>query len=133
MPSGAMMKVARWTPHVLLAVHRLLDPGAVLLGDLVVGVGEQGEVEIELVGELGDRLDLVGGDADHTGVGGFVVGAAVADPASLGRAARRIGTGIEVENDGFAPQVGEADLLAALIWQFEVGGFVACLGIGVGG
>ena len=31
--------------HVLLAVHGLLDPGAVEVGDRVVGVGEQGEVE----------------------------------------------------------------------------------------
>ena len=51
--------------HVLLAVHRLLDPGAVGLGDGVVGVGEQGEVEVVFAGELRDRLDLVGGDADH--------------------------------------------------------------------
>jgi hypothetical protein len=31
--------------HVLLAVHRLLDPGAIALGDGVVGVGEHLSVE----------------------------------------------------------------------------------------
>ena len=77
--------------HVLLAVHRLLAPGAVLLGDRVVGVGEQGEAEVVFAGELGDRLDLVGRDPDHPGAGRGVLVGAVADAAGLGRAARGVG------------------------------------------
>ena len=65
-PSASMMNVVRSLPHVRPAVHRLLDPDAVRLGDGVVRVGEQREVQALLVVELLDRLDRVGRDAeDH--------------------------------------------------------------------
>ena len=107
--------------HVLLAVHRLLDPGAVLLGDGVVGVGEQGEVEVEFAGELRHRLDLVGGDADHACARCLVLGAAIAHAAGLGRAAGGVGTRVEVEDDRLALELREPDLLAVLIGQGEAG------------
>ena len=107
--------------HVLLAVHGLLDPGAVEVGNRVVGVGEQGEVEPVLAGELRDRLDRVRRDADHPGAGGLVVGAAVADAAGLGRASPRVGPWVEVEDDGLAAQVGEGDRGAVLVGEREVG------------
>ena len=37
----------------------------------MVGVGEQREAELELAVELGDGVDLVGGDADDPGAGGL--------------------------------------------------------------
>ena len=65
--------------------------------------------------------------ADHPGAGGLVVGAAVADPAGLGRAARGVGARVEVEDDGLAAQVRERDLVAVLVGEGEVGGRVAWL------
>src|SRR5947209_4569872 len=43
--------------HVLLAIHALLLPDAVALGDGMVGVGEQREVQVELIREPGHLLD----------------------------------------------------------------------------
>src|SRR4051794_21309221 len=87
----------------------------------MVAVSQKGEVEIEFAGELVHRLNLVRGDADHPGSGRLVLAAAIAHAASLRRAARRVGAGIEVENDGLPLQIGEADLLTRLIGQGEVG------------
>ena len=88
--------------HVLLAVHRLLAPGAVGSATAWSGSAEQGEVEVVFAGELLQRLDLVGGDADHPRAGRRVLGAAVADAAGLGRAAGGVGAGVEVEDDRLA-------------------------------
>jgi len=52
-------------PQVLLAVHGLLPPDAVGVGDAVVGVGEQGEAEPVLGVEAGQGGRVVGADADH--------------------------------------------------------------------
>src|SRR3954465_3042511 len=56
--------------HVGLAVVLLLDPDAVVLGGLVVGVAEQREPEAVLVGELAQRLGSVGRDAQYDSVRG---------------------------------------------------------------
>ena len=55
-------------------------------------------------------------------VGRLVVGGAVTDAAGLRRAARRVGLGVEVENDATAAQVGESDGVAVLVGELEVGG-----------
>ena len=88
------------------------------LGDRVVRVGEQGEVEVVLVGELLDRLDLVGRDPEHPRAGLVVVGAVVADAAGLGRAAGRVGAGIEVEDDGSPQQI--VSLTCSPSWSARV-------------
>ena len=108
-----------------LAVIALLDPGAVGVRDRVVGVGEQREVEPVLGGELGHRVDRVRRDPDHADAGRLVVGAPVADPAGLGGAPRCVRPWIEVEDDRAAPQVRERHLLAVLVGEGEVGGFLA--------
>ena len=74
----------------------------------MVLVGQQAEVQRLLVGELLDRLDGIGRDAEDDGAGGLVVGAVVADPAGLRRAAGRVGLGIEVEDDGL-PRKSESE------------------------
>ena len=113
--------------HVRLAVHLLLAPDAVLLGDGVVRVGEQREVEVLLVVELRDRRDRVGRDAEHGHAGGLVVAAVVADAARLRRAPGGVGLGIEVEDDGPAAQAREAHGGAVVVGELEVGGLVAGL------
>jgi len=68
----------------------------------MIRVGQQREVHVVLVVERLDRFDRVGRDAeDDRVVGGVGVGM-VADRAGLRRAARRVGLGIEVEDDGTA-------------------------------
>src|SRR6185312_8958220 len=56
--------------HELAAVERLLLPHAVLLGDLMFGVGEQRKVQVELVGELLLALLIQDADAED---GGFTL------------------------------------------------------------
>src|SRR3954462_6029893 len=108
--------------HVGLAVHRLLAPGPVLLGDRVVGVREQREVEVLLVVELADRLDGVGRHAEDADARGLVVGAVVANAARLRRAAGGVRLGIEVEDDGRAAQVAEAHGVAVVVGARGRGG-----------
>lgn len=126
-PSEPTRNVVRCTPHVLLTVHRLLDPGTVGLGYRLIGVGKRSEVEIELVGELLYRTDLVRRNADHPRSRLAVVGVVVANAAGLGRAARRIGARIKIQYDRLALEIGKLDRIAVLVWQLEVGRFVACL------
>src|SRR5262249_5612865 len=85
------------------------------------------EVEVELVGELLLRFDRVGRDAEHPGAGALVLGAAIADSTSLGRAPRGVGTGVEIEDDRLVLEVRELDPIAILVGQLEVGSFIACL------
>ena len=106
--------------QVRLAVHRLLHPHAVELADGVIGIGEQREVQVLLVVELLDLLDRIGRDADDLHAGGRVLGLAIADRAGLRRAARRVGLGVEVQDDRAAAQGRQADGLAVLVGQLEV-------------
>ena len=53
--------------HVLLAVHVLLFPDAVVKAGLVSYVGEQREGKLEFLGELGVRVGVVGADAEDDG------------------------------------------------------------------
>src|SRR5262245_30301232 len=50
--------------HFLFAVHVLFAPSAELLGDLVLGVGEERKIELELALEFGVAGDVVGADAE---------------------------------------------------------------------
>src|SRR6187399_3775665 len=84
-------------PQVLLAVHRLLTPGAVRLGDGVVLVGEQWEPEPVLLVEFGLLGGLVGADAEHGRVAD--VAEDVAHAARLRRAPGRVGLRVEEHED----------------------------------
>ena len=66
-------------------------------------------------------LDRVRRDAEHAHAGGRVVRQVVADPARLRRAARRVGLGIEVQDDRLALEVGQLDVVAVLVGEVEVG------------
>ena len=86
--------------HVLLPVHAPLLPDAVLLGDRVIGIGQQGEVELELVRELLHLRQGIGADAEHDEFRLVVLGERVPKPASLLGTAGCVGLGIKVEDDG---------------------------------
>src|ERR1700687_4447019 len=107
--------------HRLLAVEVLLAPGAIGLGDLVVGIGEQREVEAELVAEHAVAGDVVGRDAEHGGAVGGQLGPAVAEGASLAGASRGVVFRVEVQHNRLAAQGREPDFLAVVGTQGEVG------------
>ena len=115
-PSSPITKVERSTPMYVLAGNvALLGPDAVVLGDRVVVVGEQGERQLVFLLELRRASCSSSGETPSTTAPALLeLAIGVADPARLGRAARRVVLGIEVENDLLAAQVGELDGLAAV-------------------
>ena len=74
-------------------------PRPVVLRDLVLGVGEKRERQVELLLELRRERLAVGAHAEHDCAGALELAPGVADPARLRRAARRVVLGIEVEDD----------------------------------
>ena len=85
-------------------------PDAVVLGDVVVGVGEQRERQLVLLLELDVRALVVRADAEHDRAGALELAPRVADPAGLGCAAGRVVLGIEVEDDRLPAQLGQLDV-----------------------
>ena len=85
------------------------------------GVGDQGERQVELVGELLVRSLGVRADTDHlrAGIGeGLIV---VAERARLLGASRRVVLGIEVQNHGsLSTEIGEPHALARPVGQIEL-------------
>src|SRR5436190_2833549 len=100
--------------HVLAAVQALLDPGTVLLADLAVFVGHQGEGEAVLGLELVVARHAVLADADHLRFQLLEGGGRIAEAAGLGGAARRVVFGIEIEHHRLAAQLAELELAAAV-------------------
>ena len=85
--------------HVLAAVARLLLPHAVLLGDLVIGVGKQREVHVVLRGELRLAFLVEDAHAEDRGFALLELRQVVAERAGFGGAARRVVLRIEVQHD----------------------------------
>ena len=82
--------------------HRPLDPE--LLGDRLVGVRQQGEVERVLVAELGLAVHRVGADTDPLGADRRELPGEVAEVAVLPRATRRHRLRIKEQHDGAVGQ-----------------------------
>jgi hypothetical protein len=99
--------------------------GSVGDADLAVGVAEQGEGEVELVGKAGVGVDVVETGAEDGGVLRFVIVDEVPEPGTLGRSARGIGLRIEPQHDLTTAQVVKRDLAPAVIGDFKVRGLVA--------
>src|SRR6266576_1116157 len=111
--------------HELPPVERLLTPHAPRLRDLVVGVGEQRELQPVLVGELQLLLDRVGADADHGGLQLLQLWERVLQVARLLRAPRGVGLRVEVHDDALPLEARQAHELAVLVLQRECRRLVA--------
>ncbi len=101
--------------------------GAVGHSDFSIGVAEEGEVEVELLGERGVVFFVVEADAEDRGVLGGVLFGEVAEPATFFRSTGGVGFRIKPEDDFLAAQVAEADGVAVVIFDFEVGSGIAGL------
>ena len=101
--------------------------GAVGHADAAVGVAEEGEGELELLGE-GLVLFLgVEADAEDLGVLGCVLLAEVPEPGTLARSTRGVGLRVEPEDDFLAPEVAELDAIAVVVGDFEIGSLLSGL------
>ena len=99
--------------------------GAVRDAELAVGVTEQREGELELLGEgfvLGGGVEA---DAEDFDVLRFVLRQEVPEPGTLAGSAGCVGLRIEPEDDFLPAQVGEADAVAVVIDDVEVGSGIA--------
>jgi len=85
-----------------------------------IGIAEQGEGKLVLIGELGVLLDVVEADTEDLDIILFEVGNLIAEPATLDRSAGGIGLRIEPENDLAAAQFRERDPLALMRGEREV-------------
>jgi hypothetical protein len=98
---------------------------AVRDADLLVGVAEQREGEVELLGEGAVLFDAVEADADDLYVLGLVFRVEVPEPGTFPRSTGGVGLGVEPEDDFLSAEVGEPDLVALVIDGVEVGSGVA--------
>ena len=81
---------------IFLSVHALLLPDPIFLGDRVIGVGKEREVQMELFRKLRDRGGFIRADAKNDDMGLVVVRQRVAKPARFLCATRRVRTRIKI-------------------------------------
>ena len=100
---------------------------AVGQSDFSIDVAEEGEVEVEFPGERGVVFFVVETDAEDRGVLRVVLFREVPEPGTFFRSTGSVCFRIEPENDFAAAQVAEADGVALMIFDFEVGSGIAGL------
>lgn len=103
-----------------LAVHVLGLDDLEVVADLLVCVGEERVLEVELLGEFFLGFDGVAGDAEDDCAGGLDVGDGVAEGAGFDGAAGGVGAGVEEEDYGVGGVVGEGDGGVVLVGEGEV-------------
>ena len=114
------------SPHVRLAVHRLLTQTP--YRSVTAWSSSARSVKFSDCLSWNFLTALTGsGETPRTVAPAASYSARVADAAGLRRAARRVGSGVEVEDDPLAAQVAQRDVVAVLILQREVGCFGPCL------
>ena len=111
-------------PDALCALLRV-GVGAVGGADRPVGVTDQRKVEVELLGELLVVGGAVEGRAENDGVLAVVVGFEVAEPATLGRSARRVGFRVEPEHDRLAREIRQLYGVTVVVAPREIGRLVS--------
>ena len=107
--------------HRLLAVHVLLPPGAVFLGDLVIDVGQERERQFVFQAEGLVAFGGVGADAQDHGLVLGQRGLGVAKATGLLRAPWRVVLGVEIEDHRRALQARQLELRAVVRRQREIG------------
>lgn len=105
-------------------IRRFLG-GAVREADLVVGVAEEWEGEVELLREAGVFFLGVEADAEDDGILRFVLRDEVPEPGTFDRSAGGVGLRIKPEHDLFAAKVAEPNGVAVVIDRFEIGSLIA--------
>ena len=101
--------------------------GAVREADLVIGVAEQWEGEVELLREGGVLFLRVETDAEDDGVLRGVLIDEVPEPGTFDRSAGCVGLRIKPEHDLLTAQVAEANVVAVVVGRLEIGSGIANL------
>jgi hypothetical protein len=98
---------------------------AVRESDLSIGVAQQREREVELLGELRVCGDVIETDAEDRGVLRFVLGDEVPEPGTLGRSARCVSLRIKPEHDLAPAQIVQRDVVTSMIGYLKIRSLVA--------
>jgi hypothetical protein len=123
-PVGANQEGGSGNSHHRLAIHVFLFHHVVGGTDCLVGVGEQGIRELVFFLEFLLLCRRIGGNTEdyRSGLLDFFV--CVTEPGRLYRSTGRVGLRVEEQDHGFAAKVLQRYLLAILIRQSEVRGFI---------
>ena len=105
--------------HVLLAHHLLFGPNAARLGERVLGVGEEREMQAVFIRKFSVALRRVRTDAKDAGSG--EVWQRPIDSASLGGASGGVIFGIKVDDRLAALEIVQGDVRSILVRQAEPG------------
>ena len=93
--------------HVLLPIHALLDPYAVLLDNILLSIGDKIEFQSVLGAEFLMLLFVVGRDAKELDVLRIEFVVRITERASLECSARRVVFGVEEQDDTLSLEVRE--------------------------
>jgi len=111
---------------IIGAAHELFFlPGAEFGDEFVIGVGEQGEIEILLGLEGGLGFDGIGAEAEDGDVQFIKIFFCVTKLGRFDGSTGGVGFGVEEEEDALAGEVGEGEGCAFVGFQGEAGGFGA--------
>jgi hypothetical protein len=99
--------------------------GAVGDRELAVGVAEEREGEVELLGEAGVVGLGVEANAEDLGVARLVLVGEVPEPGTFGRSPGGVGLRIEPEDDLLPAEVRQLHVIAVVIDDVEIGGRVS--------
>jgi len=90
--------------------------------DGAIGVAEQGEREVELLGEVAILRGRVETDAEDLRVLRLVLDLEVPEPGTLTRSTGCVGLRIKPEDDSLPSQIGKLHAVAEMIGNVEIGG-----------
>jgi len=109
--------------HHFLAVHVFLLDDTELVGDFLLGVGQQGVRQIVFFFKLLLCGRCVGRDAQNDQSGFLQLAVCVAEPARFDGSARRVRPRIEEQHHVLAAELIERNRVSVLVGQSEVGSF----------
>jgi hypothetical protein len=93
--------------------------------DLAIGVAQQGEREIKLLGESRVRIRIIETRTEDGRVLLFILADEVPEPGTLGRSARCVGLRIEPKHDFAAAQIVERNVTPKVIVHFKIRSLIA--------
>lgn len=106
--------------HVCLAIHALLLPNAILLGNCCANVAEQGFVQLVGLGKFLQQSGLVWANAKGNDIVSFKFFKVSADVARLYRAAGGKGFGVKEDQYCFSTKIRQFYWGAGGIWQTKI-------------
>ena len=112
-------------PFRVLVLRRI--GGTVRDPDFAIGVAQQREREVVLLGELRVGSGIIETDAEDRGVLRGVLRAEVPEPGTLGRSAGCVGLRIKPEHNLASAQIAQRNVAAEVIAHLEVRSLVANL------